>query len=424
MIIHNDKEYKIVIGMATMNSRDPKPTINSLNNQTISYDELYIYNNDHNNYNATDNGKFYYFDDIYDNEDNIIFFSVDDDLIYHNTYIEYTINQIFKHNCIITYHSRTIINKPNNYYINDYCKYLPYSKENNQIVIVDIAGTGVTAFCTDYFKPYFIFNSEYKRMSDLIFSQEAMKNSKIIIHPEHHQNLITSNQHDLQNSCYYTELNNNIQTELANNIYLLKNNTIVYILSYDRKQMLNDVINTIPTTYDIKILDDGSDFNCKGMIKFNHTGKLGFYEKFQYIYDDVLNNSYDNIIIMQDDMLIKDLSFIQDIKENTIIKLYRDYRTKCWIDIEDKYYNEKYLQSFFTECSFATTKKTFLSMDRIAKELIIQTSTSSGVGQFYSHQAVNKDILILAPVKSFIYHGDHPSKMHPEERLKNPLISK
>jgi hypothetical protein len=31
---------------------------------------------------------------------------------------------------------------------------------------------------------------------------------------------------------------------------------------------------------------------------------------------------------------------------------------------------------------------------------------------------------MYTPKKSLAFHGDHESKMHPEERKKNPLISK
>ena len=52
---------------------------------------------------------------------------------------------------------------------------------------IDVAGTGVCGFHTSYFKPE-IWNSPYKKMSDIIFSLEARKQNKKIILAKHEQN--------------------------------------------------------------------------------------------------------------------------------------------------------------------------------------------------------------------------------------------
>jgi len=48
-------------------------------------------------------------------------------------------------------------------------------------IFVDVAGTGVCGFRTDLFNPVDIYKSEYKCMSDLVFSLEAKRQNKKII---------------------------------------------------------------------------------------------------------------------------------------------------------------------------------------------------------------------------------------------------
>lgn len=55
-------------------------------------------------------------------------------------------------------------------------------------MFVDICGTGVCGFSTRYFNPTEIYKSEYKRMSDLVFSLEAKRQGKKIICASRKQN--------------------------------------------------------------------------------------------------------------------------------------------------------------------------------------------------------------------------------------------
>jgi len=48
-----------------------------------------------------------------------------------------------------------------------------------EALIGDVIGTGVTAFDTRYFHPKGLFDHEYQKMSDLIFSLEAKIQGKI-----------------------------------------------------------------------------------------------------------------------------------------------------------------------------------------------------------------------------------------------------
>ncbi len=86
---------------------------------------------------------------------------------------------------------------------------------------IDVCGTGVTAFRTDYFNPIGIYKSEHKRMSDLVFSLEAIKQNKKIMQLKHKQGWIK--QQIVSSSIASTYVNNcKEQILLANQIIELK----------------------------------------------------------------------------------------------------------------------------------------------------------------------------------------------------------
>lgn len=125
--------------------------------------------------NLTDNGKFGYLSEGSDTE---YYFTMDDDIIYPTDYVEKTIANIEKYGCIVTYHGRLLRGIDLDYYReHDFYSCLQEQKEEFEI---DVCGTGVTAFRTDYFCPSELAFSEHQRMSDVIFSLEAARQGKIM----------------------------------------------------------------------------------------------------------------------------------------------------------------------------------------------------------------------------------------------------
>ena len=199
-----NKIYKVVVGIATMNTRKDSlnKVIESLENQTIIPDRVLIYNNDENDFNATDNGKFYYFETEVD-DDNTYFFSMDDDIYYPPTYIEDMIAAIDRLGTIVTHHGRQLLGYDKHYYSGH--KGFSCLYRNQFEGIIDVGGTGVTAFKLSYFKAKGIFYSEYKRMSDCIFSLEAAKQGKQITILKHPNGYIKDICKDMVNSCFTNE---------------------------------------------------------------------------------------------------------------------------------------------------------------------------------------------------------------------------
>ena len=124
------------------------------------------------NKNLTDNGKFVFLP-IKRRE---IYFSCDDDIIYPPDYVERTVSLINKYKCIVTYHGRLLQGLNKDYYRGH--KFWHCNRSTKEHILIDIAGTGVTAFDTDYFNQYPI-DTDYHKMSDVVFSHAAM-NHKIM----------------------------------------------------------------------------------------------------------------------------------------------------------------------------------------------------------------------------------------------------
>lgn len=110
----------------------------------------------------------------------------DSDIIYPPDYVQHTIELIEKYQCIITYHGRILVEPIKSYY-KGHTVY-DFRGSQDKDLYVDVAGTGVCGFRTDYFNPTEIYKSEYKCMSDLVFSLEAKRQGKKIICASRKQN--------------------------------------------------------------------------------------------------------------------------------------------------------------------------------------------------------------------------------------------
>jgi glycosyltransferase involved in cell wall biosynthesis len=208
------KRLPIIVGIATFKGREEllKRTIESLDGQV---DKIIIYDNEVNT-DLTDNGKFY---GLTLQKKACYYFSCDDDIIYPSNYIQHTIQAIEKYNCIVTYHGRKLKGKGLEYY-HGHDAYSAF-KNVSQDMQIDIAGTGVTAFKTSYFNPIDLINSQYKKMSDVIFSLEAKKQNKKILMLTHGQEWIKEQRTKIN---IHTEQikNSQTQTKLCDEILRLK----------------------------------------------------------------------------------------------------------------------------------------------------------------------------------------------------------
>ena len=210
---------RIVVGIATTGDRpnELKHTLESLNEQTVKADLIHVHDNSK-EIDYTDNAKFIILSHL---PDDVYFFSCDDDILYPEDYIEKTIEAIDKHKTIVTYHGRNLRDKGLNYY-HDHSAFR-CDQSFIETKKIDVCGTGVTAFRTDYFNPKDIYKAEDKCMSDLIFSLEAIKQGKEITHIGHYGNWIIPQINS--GSTIYDRFNKDCsrQNEIADEIITLKN---------------------------------------------------------------------------------------------------------------------------------------------------------------------------------------------------------
>jgi hypothetical protein len=167
--------------------------------------------------NLTDLGKFYFLSP----EAEEIYFTLDDDIVYPPTYVEDTIAALeaYGYNTIVTYHGRKLVEAAKDYYLyNQVFRCLDYEPQNKAL---DVGGTGVMAFSTKYYNPWYIKYSKERKQSDLTISFDAAENEKQIIGLKHKAGYLNN---IVTNTSIYEEKVIN-QTELikkANKIYALK----------------------------------------------------------------------------------------------------------------------------------------------------------------------------------------------------------
>lgn len=197
---------------------------------------------------------------------------------------------------------------------------------------------------------------------------------------------------------------------------------MTFVFTYQREEMLQQVLENVEPNH--LIINDGSSYRA-GLNCF-HTGKKGFWKKFDLAFRIAKHIKDDLFIFMPDDFLNLDMERVKEFhskqKEPYACNIIRDNRMKCFnglppIDLGDFY------QCFFVDCGFFCNHA---ALERIGfyMEKTLVSSTGSGVGRQLTRRFLNAKVKMFLPKKSFAFHGDHPSVMHPHERKRNPLISK
>lgn len=216
MKIERKTNYRlaVVIGMATFKGREEscKLAIKSLENQC---DKIILYDNEINP-NLTDLGKFYA---LYKLEEQVFYLSCDDDIEYSDTYVKDMVEAIERLKTIVTHHGRILQGVGRSYYFGH--KAYRCLNDVNEELIIDVAGTGVAGWSTEYFNPIDLIYSDDMKMSDLVFSLEAAKQNKKITLLKHKQGYIKQLEQDVKKSiCFQHQRNCPRQNEIADEIYL------------------------------------------------------------------------------------------------------------------------------------------------------------------------------------------------------------
>lgn len=198
-----------------------------------------------------------------------------------------------------------------------------------------------------------------------------------------------------------------------------------YITAYDRAEMLKQVVERF-REFDIEpiIYEDG--------VTHPHRGKKGFWQTWDEILKDCKENEADLYIFVPDDFLELDIEKIKQI-HNEIGKPYvynivNDGRWQSWGYFRKQQPINGHEIVGYCDCGFfcdrgALEETEWMIKQPNPKRWDRNPNMSSGVGQYLTGKFMHT-VTMYKPVKSLAYHGDHESKMHPEERKKNPLKSR
>lgn len=241
--------HKITANIATQPSRFESllSTLDSIKGQ---FDEVRIYLNNYSNVpeelqsytthigqDLTDNGKFFW-----SSNSNEYYFTLDDDIIYPPDYVEKTLPLIGDR--VVSYHGRRLTGLDKQYYDNH--KVYIYNDELETERKLDVLGTGVMAFDTDYFTPT-LWKTENHKMTDLLIALEAhMWNIPIVCLPR--KNNWLSHENIFFDGIYFEfkgredkqiRMANMIQTYISSNIDMS-------LVNYSYKEeSINEIVKTI-----------------------------------------------------------------------------------------------------------------------------------------------------------------------------------
>lgn len=167
----------IIAGIATRNIRDKQlvKTLTSLENQSIKFDKIYIYNNDV-NVNYTDNAKFL---GLKYAKPGDYYFSLDDDIFYYKDYVKDSIatiesNMLASTNLrVLTRHGRILDKNEKHYHLSNKHEVFNCFTEHDSDHFINVLGTGVSCYLLNEELIERLYNVSFdskQKMTDLLVS--------------------------------------------------------------------------------------------------------------------------------------------------------------------------------------------------------------------------------------------------------------
>lgn len=190
----------------------------------------------------------------------------------------------------------------------------------------------------------------------------------------------------------------------------------VIITHYNRPEFLRKQLNELKD-HCVTVIDDGSTCDLSfvdDLIRFPHIGKKGFWLIWNKALQVAKYSHEEVIMFAPDDFINFDLQAIEKLDlDNKVYNIINDGRKSCWGE------------NNFVDCGFIASKKSIMkiNVNKPPNNWFNQENKSSSVGYQLTKQFKSLGIEMITPTKSLAFHGNHESKMHPKERLKNPLIS-
>lgn len=402
---------QIVCGVATIfNRREALRDV--VNNILPQVDKLIVYQNDYKDnfdflnhekievisardtsVNIGDAGKYFKIN----NEVDVNYFSIDDDLNYPPNYVDVLLDLLYRYdrNVIVTVHGRISRPSVKSYYDDRLCVH-HFNNEVNSLCPVHFGGTGVMAFSTK--KVPISFSEFYhENMADVWMGLYAQKKEIPILVVPHSANWISqSNKFDTQKTIFKEIKNKNLRHQKTTDVtnacvraidfkkintvdlcsgdlleaYIIESKSKGYIQSdrfsiaiaipsYNRKDFLIRLVNQLDLAakgfnISLFIFDDGSDipvnndfFTIKNISKIEITryqnhGKKRYWSLVNKIFDCLSMHNADYNFYLGDDLevglsffwdAIKQWELIEDEKK-IALNLLRDARIKSWTNFD------------------------------------------------------------------------------------------
>jgi len=219
----------------------------------------------------------------------------------------------------------------------------------------------------------------------------------------------------------------------------MRNDTLIIVSSYERKEMLLSLLNKLGKQISIKdilIFDDQSSFKMPKeylFLKLNeHYGKEFLWKKFRFIFE-VIPKSYKYYIFLPDDVEIE-YDFVEksieawksiNDKRKICLSLLTDNRTTYpnWTGVLP-IVNCSTILTQWNDLCFICEAKFFdnVNIQPIKLKRFENPNISSGVGEQISIQLFKKQLNQYHVKETLVHHGNHDSKMHYEHRKKTPII--
>lgn len=211
----------------------------------------------------------------------------------------------------------------------------------------------------------------------------------------------------------------------------------VVIFSYEREQMLKSLIKEVEAIPEATylVIDDGSSFTLNDSFhQFEHGGKVKYWRLWDYALKSLKDDHSDLFLFIPSDF--SEVNFTEIIARHNQFKrtpyaynVVNDGRLNCWNLVKPFKMDEDTSEVGFTDCGFFCNKATLNKIGYNVTQINpyrfqANNAISSGVGQQLTFRMRRHSISMYMPVKSLAYHGSHDSLMHPNERIKTPLVSK
>jgi len=185
------------------------------------------------------------------------------------------------------------------------------------------------------------------------------------------------------------------------------------------------------------VIDDGSDFDAMPFVgscefhRLTHKGREGFWVNWHYALQRCKASDDEYFTFLADDFHSVQWGVIDKFKREKpfAYNLLNDGRTECFIackPVDKVFFGIPSIQVGFVDCGYHCNRSALEVLDFTMPPpdpvRFENPEMSSGVGAYQSTQFFIKGVAMYIPKKSLVKHGNHLSMMHPELRVKTPLI--